>query len=618
MGKRKFKAESQQLLDLMIHSIYSNKEVFLRELLSNAADALHKRHIDDLQAGRSRDEELEIEIMVDEKERTLQIIDTGIGMSEEDVHQFLGTIAHSGTKAFMEQLQKTDEQVDAIGQFGVGFYSSFIVSDKVIVETKKNGHDAILWTSNGVDSYETTSSPKETIGTCITLHLREGEEFSEFTQLQVIEQLVKKYSNYIKFPIYMTKEVPVPQTDENEEAKTALERQVVNAQKALWKKKKSEVEENEYASFYKNKYFDFEDPIHHISAHLEGKIEYDVLLYIPAHKPFDYYSGSYEKGLDLYSKEILIEERASYLLPNYFNFIRGVVDCADINLNISREMLQKDNVVAQLTSGIESKIISELKKIQKKDRETYEKIFETFGRELTFGVYEDYGMHKDKLVDLLLYKSSKEEKYVTLSEYVERNTEQDSIYYVAGKEIEVLKKMPAMEPFLDKEIEVLFFTNDIDEFAISMLQEYKGKKFISITNADMKREEDSETLEEVSKNSENLLDILKKELEGEVKDVRLTTVLKTSAVRLMNEGNVSIEMEKTLSALPGNENVVSEKILELNIHHDVYKTLEKIQDEKILQRYARVLYEQSRLVEGLPLKDPMKYTEDVAELISQI
>lgn len=617
MANKQFKAESKQLLDLMIHSIYSNKEVFLRELLSNAADALNKRYFYDLQNGGVEREVYGIQLSVDKEGRKVIIADTGIGMNSEDADQFLGTIAHSGTKAFIESIENEQNKVDAIGQFGVGFYSSFIVSDRVTVESKKEGFDAIVWESEGVESYTLETTDKETVGTTITLHLREGEEFDTFLETFTLKSLVKKYSDYIPYPIRLEETREVKKED-SEEMVMEQTNDVINAQKAIWKKAKSEVSTEEKQEFYKNRYFDFENPVLMIDAKLEGVINYDLLAFIPAHKPFDYYSGQFKKGLDLYSKEILIEEKAEYLLPDYLNFVRGVVDCSDLNLNISREMLQKDSVVTKLTQGIEKKIVSELKKLQKNDFEAYTKFWETFGREMTFGVYADYGVKKDLLQDLLIFKSTKEKAYTSLAQYVENNKEQAVIYYVSGSDIDVIDKMPAMEPFKAKGIEVLYFLNDVDEFAIQMLVEYGEKKFQSITNANIDMTENKEEVEEKTKSSEALINLFKETLKDEVTDVKLTDALKTSAVRLSTKDGLSIEMEKTLAQMPGNTGVKSEKVLEINMNHPIFNKIEALDvetDKETLANFATVLYQQARLVEGLAIEDPIAYTNLVNTLL---
>lgn len=617
MANKQFKAESKQLLDLMIHSIYSNKEVFLRELLSNAADALNKRYFYDLQNGGVNREAYGIQLSVNKENRQIVISDTGIGMDKEDADKYLGTIAHSGTKAFIESIENEQNKVDAIGQFGVGFYSSFIVSDKVTVESKKTDCEAIVWESEGVDSYSLKKGQKETVGTSITLHLRAGEEFDTFLETFTLRSLVKKYSDYIPYPIRLEETREVKKED-SEEMVTEQTNDIINAQKAIWKKAKSEVTLEDKQEFYKNRYFDFENPIMMIDAKLEGVINYDLLAFIPAHKPFDYYSGQFKKGLDLYSKEILIEEKAEYLLPDYLNFVRGVVDCADLNLNISREMLQKDGVVTKLTQGIEKKIISELKKLQKNDFESYVKFWETFGREMTFGVYADYGMKKDLLQDLLIFKSSKDKAYTSLAQYVENNKEQDVIYYVSGNDVDVIDKMPAMEPFAAKGIEVLYFLNDVDEFAIQMLMEYGEKKFQSITNADIDMTENKAEVEEKTKSAEALINLFKETLKDEVTDVKLTDALKTSAVRLSTKDGLSIEMEKTLAQMPGNTGVKSDKVLEINMNHPIFSKIETLdveKDKETLANFASVLYQQARLVEGLPIEDPIAYTNLVNTLL---
>ncbi len=621
MKTKKFKAESKQLLDLMIHSIYSNKDVFLRELISNASDALDKRSFYSIQNKEYKADELYIEIKLDEKKKTISIIDNGIGMDEKDLENNLGTIAKSGSKEFLKKLEenKDNQDVNIIGQFGVGFYSSFIVADKVEVITKKLNSDAYKWVSKGVDEYSIEKTDKKEMGTEIILHLKNTKEIKEFLEQYKIQSLIKKYSDYVKYPIYMDV-LETKTIGEGEDAKEESEvvRKVLNSQKALWKKDKKDVKKEEYNEFYKAKYHDFADPMHVIHSKVEGTFNYELLLFIPEKKPFDYNTPAYKKGIDLYSKGILIDNSLDYLLPDCFNFVKGLVDSQDLNLNISREMLQKDAIVSKLTKNVEKKIQKELLSLQKKKRESYDKFFDNFGRTIIYGMYDEYGKDKDLVKDLVMFKSSKENKYVTLKEYVKNNSDQEHIYYAAGESIEKINAMPAMEKIKQKDIEVLYFLNDVDEFAIQMLQNYEEKDFKSITDAslDLDSKEEKEKIEKQNEENKDILDSIKEVLKDKVSDVKLTNKLTNSAVALSNEEGLSLEMEKLLAQMPDSMGPKANKVLELNPEHDLFKALNKVKDNKDkLNKFSKLIYQQAMLTEGFKLENPQEYAELVDELI---
>ncbi len=605
--KKQFQAESKQLLELMINSIYSQKDVFLRELISNASDALDKRQFMALQNEKLKTDELFIEVKVDKKKRTITILDNGIGMSEKDLENNLGTIAKSGTKEFVKKLKDDKGNIETIGQFGVGFYSAFIVAKKVEVLTKKLKSKGLKWSSNGVKDYTIDDYDKKDIGTEIILYFKNDKDLDEYLNNDVIEGLIKKYSDFVRFPIYM-------ETGET----TGENRKVVNSQKAIWKRDKKDVSEEEYNEFYKLKFNDFTDPIHVIHAKAEGTFNYDFLGFIPKNKPFDYNSPNYKKGLDLYSKGILIDNSLDYLLPDAFNFVKGVVDSQDLNLNISREMLQQDNIVKKLSELIEKRIQKELLNILKKDRNKYNEIFDNFGRTIIFGLYNDYGIKKDLVKDLVMFKSSKDEKFLTFKEYIERNKEQDFIYYVAGESIDKINQLPIMSKVREKEIEVLYFLNDVDEFAIQMLVEYDGKKFQSITNADFDVESKEEKKKNEKLNEENkpILENIKDSLEGKVSAVKLTSKLVDNAVQISSADNLSLEMEKLLAQTPDNNGIKSSKVLEINPNHKVFETLKSLKDNsKELKKISKLLYNQAMILEGFEVEDKKEYNNLIEELI---
>ncbi|MDH6603923.1 molecular chaperone HtpG [Bacilli bacterium PM5-9] len=620
--KKEFKAESKQLLELMINSIYSNKEIFLREIISNASDAIDKRQFLALQDKTLENDSPEIRLEVDKKKRTITITDNGIGMNESDLEENLGTIAHSGSKEFMKELEEKKD-IDVIGQFGVGFYASFIVSDKVEVITKKGGSNAYKWISDGIESYEIEESEKNDIGTQITLFIKKDKEFNDFLETNEIEALVKKYSDFIKYPITIEKEVKIYDKDEDgndilDKYQTKKEIVTINSMKAIWKKDKASVLQEEYDNFYMSHFHDWQKPLKTIHRKVEGNLNYEMLLFIPSHRGFDFFSPTYKKQIDLYSKSVFIEGDCEYLISDAFKFVKGIIDSEDLSLNISREMLQHDANVNKLAKAIESKIKSELLKMQKNERELYEQFYDEFGQQLVYGVYDNFGAKKEVLKDLIMFKSTKEEKYVTLKEYVERMSEdQKDILYIAGSSIEQINKLPIMEQILADDSEVLYFLNEVDEFAISVLNEYEGKTFKSIASAEYKNDKDEDELKDQTNDNKDLLAALKDSLKSEVSDVVLTNRLKSSAVYLTSKDNISIEMEKTLSNMPDSQGIKANKVLEINPNHELFSALTKVytEDKDEINDYAKLLYNQALLVEGLKIDNPIEYSELLTKLM---
>lgn len=626
MAKKQFKAESKRLLDLMIHSIYTNREIFLRELISNASDALDKRYYlsltDDTQ--RVDKDKLKIHIEIDKENRTLILTDTGIGMTDKELENNLGTIAKSGSLDFKNELDKAEKNIDIIGQFGVGFYSAFMVAKKIIVETKSaQTGESFAWVSAGEDGYTISPITKDEIGTKIILELKDDadeENFCEYLDSYTIQELVTKYSDYVRYPITMMIETSQPKKDKPEETETIIEEKTLNSMIPLWKKNKKKVKPEEYNDFYKSKFMDWEDPQKVIHYNVEGNISYNALLFIPSKAPYNFYNADYEPGLQLYCKGVFIMDKAKDLLPDYFRFVKGLVDSDDLNLNISREILQQDRQMKSLASSIEKKIKSNLDEMLKKEREEYEKFYANFGLTLKYGIYQDYGMHKDQLQDLILFKSSKEDKYVTLQEYVDRMQEgQEFIYYACGDSIDSIKKLPQMERLQEKEYEVLFFLDDVDEFAINILQTFNDKKFKSVNQGDLglDSEEEKKEKEEKAKENESLLNSMKDALSSKVKEVRISSRLKSHPVCLVSEDGISLEMEKVLAQAPMNQGIKASKILEINPNHDIFKTLQKLYDKNpdAVKNYADVLYNQALLIEGLPIEDPIEYANKVCEFM---
>ncbi|MBR3768511.1 MAG: molecular chaperone HtpG [Clostridia bacterium] len=623
MRQKQFKAESKKLLDLMINSIYTHKEIFLRELISNASDAIDKlyfKSLTDDSVALNKDD-FYIRITADKENRILTISDNGIGMTSEELENNLGVIAKSGSQKF--KAENSDENIDIIGQFGVGFYSSFMVSKNVKVITKAHGsEEAFCWESSGVEGYTVTPCEKETVGTDIILAINDNSEdisFDEFLDQYRLSSLVKKYSNYIRYPIKMEFETTVPSEENSDEYNSVTEDRVLNSMLPLWKKAKSEITEEEYSTFYKEVFYDFEEPLRVIHSKTEGNATYNALLFVPSHAPFDYYSKNFEKGLQLFSKGVLITDKCSELLPDYFNFVKGLVDSEDISLNISREMLQHDHQLKLIAKTIEKKIKSELIKMLNTDREKYEKFFDAFGTSLKFGVYSDYGIHKDELKDLLIFKSSNDKKYVTLNEYVERmKSEQASIYYAAGETIERIEMLPQVEKVKDKGFEILYLTDYVDEFALKTLMMFNEKPFINICadEADFDTEEEKNALNSDNEANKEMFDLMKEVLPG-VTSVRFTNKLKNYPACLTNEGEISAEMEKILRSMPGNAPVNAEYVLEINIQHKIAEKLKAlfIEDTSKLQSYAKLLYNQARLIGGLNIEDPAEFSNLICELM---
>ena len=628
METKQFKAESKRLLDLMINSIYTNKEIFLRELISNASDAIDKlyyRSLTDKNLNIDHSK-LEIKIEIDKANREIVIKDNGCGMTEEELESNLGTIAKSGSLAFKEENEKK-EDIDIIGQFGVGFYSAFMVSDKVTVESKSvDSEQAYKWESKGAEGYTIEPCEKTETGTTIILHIKEDsedEKYSEFLEEYKIQELIKRYSDYIRYPIKMDVEHKTKKEGTENEYETTIETETINSMIPIWKKEKSKVTKEEYNSFYTEKFNDFLPPLKVIHSSVEGQFSYNALLYIPAHLPYDYYSQDYEKGLQLYSNGVLIMNKCSELLPDYFGFVKGLVDSPDLSLNISREMLQHDRQLRIIAKNLESKIKSELQNMLKNDREEYEKFFNTFGMQLKYGTYNNYGMDKDKLKDLLMFYSSTEKKIVTLSEYVLRMKEgQETIYYACGESIDKIDMLPQVDSVKDKGYEILYLTENVDEFVMQTLQEYEGKKFgnVCADSLDLETTEEKEELEKVNEENKSMFEVMKEAINSDVQEVRFTHKLKNHPVCLTSEGNLSVGMEKTLNSMPNNmENVKAQTILEINENHPIVEKLKSLyeNDKDELKEYTKILYAQARLIEGLPIENPTEISNLVCKMIAK-
>ena len=624
---KQFKAESKRLLDLMINSIYTNKEIFLRELLSNASDAIDKLYYQSLtdKSIKVNKKDLCIKIEIDKENRLLKIIDTGIGMNKEELENNLGMIAKSGSLQFKEENEKKKD-VNIIGQFGVGFYSSFMVSDDVTVISKKyNEEDAYKWESTGAEGYTITKDEKDTYGTTIILKIKSDNEeynYSDFLDTYTIETLVKKYSDYIRYPIKMNvtrRELKKGSKDEYEDV---TKEETLNSMIPLWKKDKNKITEEEYNNFYQSKFYDYENPIKIIHTSVEGMTSYKAILFLPAHAPFDYYSKEYEKGLALYSNGVLIMDKCSDLLPDYFGFVKGVVDSDDLSLNISREILQQDRQLKLIASNIEKKIKSELESMLKDERDKYEKFFKEFGMQLKLGVYNDYGMHKDELKDLLLFYSSKDEKYITLKEYVSSmKDDEENIYYACGETIDKINMLPQVEKVKDKGYNILYLTEYVDEFAIKSLMEYDGKKFINVSeeNLDLDTEEEKEEIKKINDENKEMLNSMKEIIGSDISDVRFTHRLKNHPVCLVSEGPVSIEMQKVLNAMPTDKNINAKIILEINSSHKIADKLKELykSDKERFNEYTKILYSQSRLIEGLSIENPTEISNLICDLLSK-
>ena len=624
MKKKEFKAESKKLLDMMVNSIYTNKEIFLRELISNSSDALDKLYylsLTDTSLKVNKDS-LEIKIEIDKEKRTIKIIDNGVGMTHDELETNLGTIAKSGSELFKEQNDK-QKDMEIIGQFGVGFYSSFMVAKEVEVLSRSiYESDANLWKSSGEDGYTIESSKKDTNGTVITLHLKDNTDdnnYDEFLETYTIKRIVKKYSDYIKYPIKM--EIEHEEEDKDKKKKTVKKEETLNSMIPIWKKKKSEVKEEDYNNFYTDKFYDYEKPLRIIKSEVEGLTSYQALLFIPSHAPYNYYTKEYEKGLMLYSKGVMIMDKCADLLPDYFSFVKGIVDSLDISLNISRETMQEDRQVKLIARNLETKIKKELETMLKDDRDDYIKFYEAFGEQLKYGIYSSYGMNKELLQDLLLFYSSKEDKLITLSEYVSR-MEGDTIYYASGESIDKIKMMPQVEEVIAKDKEIFLLTNYLDEFVIKTIGEYQGKKFMNVsdTNFDLSSDEEKENLKKINEENKDLLSLMKTVIDTNVKDIRFTNRLKNHPVCLITDGEVSLEMEKVLNQMPNGEKISASKIMEINEGHPISKKLQELyknNDKETLEKYTKILYQEARLIEGLSVENPSEVANLICEILSK-
>ena len=626
MSKKQFKTESKRLLDLMINSIYTNKEIFLRELISNASDALDKRHYLSLTDSKYASEKpLEINLSVDKENRTLTISDNGIGMNKSELENNLGTIAHSGSLDFKDKLESAND-IDIIGQFGVGFYSAFMVAKKIDVISKTVDGEANKWSSTGEDGYSIEPADKQEVGTDIVLYLRDDTEqdnYSEYLDKYTIESLVKKYSDYVRYPIVMLVEKSIPDEEKEGEYKTVEELKTLNTMVPLWRRDKKDITDEEYNSFYKSQFSDYNEPLEKIHYSIEGNVSYKALLYIPSKAPYNFYSKDYQPGLQLYSKGVFIMKDAKGLLPDYYYFVKGLIDTDDVNLNISREILQQDSQLQTLSKSISKKIKSTLVNMLTKERDKYENFFKNFGYSLKYGTYEDYGMHKDELIDLLLFYSSKEDKYVTLKEYKERMKEgQNEIYYASGKSIEQIKKLPQIENLLAKDYEVLYFVDDIDEFVAMIVNQYDGKAFKSAQKAslDVEDEKEKETKEKLVEDNKSMLEQMSEALKDKVSEVRISSRLKSHPVCLVAQDNgISMEMEKYLAQIPTDQKAKATKILEINPDHEIFKVLQKVydKDKDMINQYADLLYQQALLIEGFPIEDPVDFSSRICHLMQQ-
>ena len=627
MAKKQFKAESKRLLDLMINSIYTHKEIFLRELISNASDAIDKLYYHSLtegDTGISRDD-FSIRIEPDKENRTLTIRDNGMGMTKDELERNLGTIARSGSLDFKQEIDRKDE-VDIIGQFGVGFYSAFMVSDKVTVTSRAYGQDqAYVWESSGADGYTIKEADMDKCGTEIVLTLKadtEDENYSTYLEEYTIRQLVSRYSDYIRYPIVMMVEKSRLKEGSEDEYEKYSELDTLNSMVPLWKKNKSEIKDEDYNDFYKEKFYDFADPVKVIHTDVEGVVSYTALLFIPSKAPYNYYTKDFEKGLQLYSSGVLIMDKCPDLLPDYFSFVRGLVDSQDLSLNISREMLQHDRQLRAIAQRLEKKIKSELLALLNTDREKYTEFFKNFGLQIKYGMYEGFGANKDKLKDLVMFYSSKEKALVTLSEYVSRMKEgQKYIYYASGASVESIDRLPQTELLKDKDYEILYLTDDVDEFALQVLHSFEDREFKSVSADDLEIEESEEEKEKAEKQSEeskDMLQYMKEALEGKVADVVLSQRLKTHPVCLTAKGDLSIEMEKVLNSMPVDEKIHAQRVLEINAAHPILEALNKVyeDDREKLKTYAGLLYDQALLIEGLPVEDPVEFSNAICDLMT--
>ena len=626
MEKKEFKSESKRLLDLMINSIYTNKDIFLRELISNASDALDKlyyRSLTDENIKIDKDD-LEINLEFDEKERTITLTDNGCGMTKEELENNLGTIAKSGSLSFKENMS-SEEKVNIIGQFGVGFYSAFMVSDKITVTSKSiDSDEAYVWESEGVDGYTVSKGKKKKNGTEIVLHIKEDTEednYSKYLDEYQLKSLVKKYSDYISFPIRMEVTHHELVDEEKHEYKDHKHEETLNSMVPLWKKNKNDISDDEYDNFYMDKFSDYDKPLKVINSSVEGICTYKALLFIPSHAPYDYYSQDYKKGLSLYSNGVLIMDKCEELLPDYFSFVKGVVDTEDISLNISREMLQESHSLKLIAKNIENKIRKELEDMLKENREIYESFFKTFGIQIKYGVYNNFGVDKDKLKDLVMFYSAKKEKLITLKEYVDNMKEgQEKIYYASGSSIEKVNSLPQVEAVKDKEFDILYLTDYVDEFAVTAIQAYEEKSFQNVENGDLdlETEEEKETTKKVNKENKDLLKDMATEL-GEVEEVKFTNKLKNHPVCLTSKGDVSIEMQKVFDAMPNDMGIKAKLVLEINERHPITNKLKELykDDKEEFVKYTKILYSEARMIAGLPIDNPTEISTLICDVISK-
>jgi len=630
---KQFKAESKRLLDMMINSIYTHKEIFLRELISNASDAIDKlyfKSLTDDKVGMNKDD-FKIEITADKENKVLTISDNGIGMTADELENNLGIIANSGSFKFKNENEKTDD-VDIIGQFGVGFYSAFMVAKEVEVRSKAYGSDkAYMWKSSGADGYTIEECDKDSVGTEIRLTLKDDSEtecYDEYLEASTIKELVKKYSDYIRFPIKMDVEKTKRKADAKEDDysddayETVIENETLNSMVPLWRKNKNELKPEDYNNFYKEKFFDYTDPLKYIHSKIEGTVTYDSLLFIPARAPFNFYSKDYEKGLQLYSSGVLISDKCADLLPDYFSFVRGLVDSADLSLNISREMLQHDHQLKTIAKSIEKTIKSELKKMLNNEREKYEQFWKTFGIQIKFGVYDNYGRDKDAVEDLLMFTSSHENKLTTLDEYVSRmKEEQKYIYYAAGDSVEKIQALPQTELLRDKGYEILYLTDNVDEFAVKVLMRHGDKEFRNVSEGDLgiDTEAEKEETKKLAEENKDMLSFITAALDGKVKETKISDKLKSHPVCISSSGQISLEMEKILNQNPQNEKVKSEKVLEINPNHKIFAAMQKLygEDKEKFKDYASILYDQALLIEGMQIEDPVEFSNKICALMAE-
>ena len=626
LEKKEFKSESKRLLDLMINSIYTNKDIFLRELISNASDALDKlyyRSLTDKSVKAAKDDLL-IHLAYDKDKRLITITDTGCGMTKEELESNLGTIAKSGSLAFKENMSK-EEKTSIIGQFGVGFYSAFMVSDNIKVTSKSiDSDDSYVWESEGIDGYTIKKAKKKDNGTEIVLHIKEDtdtDDYSKYLDEFELKNLVKKYSDYISFPIKMEVMHHHLKDEKKKEYEDVLETEVLNSMVPIWKKNKADVSDDDYDNFYMDKFNDYDKPIKVISSSVEGMCSYKSLLFIPSHAPYDYYTQDYEKGLSLYSNGVLIMDKCSELLPDYFSFIKGVVDTEDLPLNISRETLQESHNLKLIAKNIEGKVRKELEKMLKDDRDKYISFFKTFGVQLKYGVYNNFGQDKDKLKDLVMFYSAKKERLITLKEYVDNmKDDQDKIYYASGSSIKKIASLPQVEQVRDRDFDILYLTDYVDEFTLTAIVDYDGKKFINIENGnlDLDTDEDKENVKKVNEDNSSMLETMK-EVIGEVKEVRFTNKLKSHPLCLTSEGDVSIEMQKVFDAMPNQMGIKAELVLEINENHPIKDKLISLykNDKDVFNKYCKILYAEGRMIAGLPIDDPTDISNLVCEFISK-